>query len=121
MAYEFIGEHGSVVDNFYNINGKGRDFSEHYSPQRVGGFEVEVLDDELGALVVGLHMTVLALCHPLLLTKRAVYLQEAHVDCAALGIVVHRGQVLTRRLGGAEGSGGGRVSTRLRLVVESDV
>lgn len=28
-----------------------------------------------------------------------MYLQEAHVDCTALGIVIHRGLVLTRRYG----------------------
>ena len=49
-----------------------------------------------------------------------MYLQEAHVDGAALSIVIHRGLECTRRLGGEGCLGGGRVSTRLRRAVESD-
>lgn len=61
MADELIGEHGGVVENFYDVDGDGWDLREHYPPQRVCCLEVEVLHNELCALVVGLHMTVLAL------------------------------------------------------------
>jgi hypothetical protein len=61
MAYELIGEHRCVIEDFYDVDGQGRNLSKHHSPQRVRGLEVEVLDDEVGALVVGLYMAELVL------------------------------------------------------------
>jgi hypothetical protein len=89
MTHKLIGEYGGVVEYFYDIDGQGRDLCKHHPPQRVCGLEVEVLDDEVGALVIGLRAAVLV-DGPVAATKRAVYLQEAHVDCAAFWVVIHR-------------------------------
>lgn len=99
MAHELIGEDGGVVEDFDDIDGKGGDLCEHHPPQRVRSLEVEVLDDEVGALVVRLHITASASISRSRAetTKRAVYLKEAHVDLAALGIVVHRVLMLRAR------------------------
>ena len=48
------------VEDFYDVDGKGGNLSEHHTAQRVGGFEIKVLDDEVSTLVVGLRMAVLA-------------------------------------------------------------
>ena len=97
MAYELVSQHGGVVDDFYDVDGERGDLGEHDPPQRVCGLEIEVLDDEVGALVIGLlSMAVLVgsdRLHVLgsnKVTKRAVYLEEAHVDCAAFWVVIHR-------------------------------
>ena len=81
MAHKFVGEYRGVVENLNDIDGEGRDLSEHHPPQRVGRFKVEVLHDKVGALAVGLDMAVSAKSSPRLwrATKRAVYLEEAHV------------------------------------------
>jgi hypothetical protein len=55
VAHELVGEHGGVVEDFHDVDGEGGDLGQHHSPHRVGGLEVEVLHDELGALVVRLH------------------------------------------------------------------
>ena len=61
VADKFVGEHGGVVEDLYDVDGNGGDLGQHDPPQRVGRLKVEVLHDELRALVVGLHMTALAL------------------------------------------------------------
>jgi hypothetical protein len=72
MAYKLVGKHRRVIEDFDDIDGKGGDLRKHHPPQRVGGLEVEVLDDEVGALVVGLNTAMLVdKSRP---TKRAVYL-----------------------------------------------
>lgn len=60
MADELVGKNGCIVEDFYDVDGKGGNLSEHHTAQRVGGFEIKVLDDEVGALAVCLRMAVLA-------------------------------------------------------------
>jgi hypothetical protein len=92
MAHKLIGEHGSVIVDFYDVDGNGRDLCKHHPPERVRSLEVEVLDNKVGSLIVSLRTNMLASesgsC--VVSTKRAVYLEKAHVDCAAFGVVIHR-------------------------------
>lgn len=124
MAHEFVGEYGGVVKDFDGIDGERRDFREHHTAQRVCSFEVEVLYDEAGALVVGLRATALVLASHRCTetTKRAVYLEEAHVDCAAFWVVVHHvviGEMC--RLCGCGFAGGVEMLRRSRFGTGSDV
>ena len=89
MADKLVGEDRGVVEHFDDIDGQRRYLRQHYTPERVRSLEVEVLDDEMGALAVGLDMAVLAR-HGQQQTKRAVYLKEAHVYRVAFWVVVHR-------------------------------
>lgn len=92
MTYELIGEDRCVVEDFYEVDGECGNLCEHYSPQRVCSFEVEVLYDEVGALVVGLKETLLV-SRTKFTAKRpaeATCLKKAHVDRAAFWIVIHR-------------------------------
>jgi hypothetical protein len=58
MAHELVGQDRGIVKDFDDVDGERRDLGQHDAPQRVGRLEVEVLDNKVGALVVGLCMAV---------------------------------------------------------------